>query len=584
MGLKNNDSFSRKTWRLLYPFWFSEEKYWAWGLTVSILTGLGIYVYISVRLNYWSREFYDTFSTLDINEFYHLLGEFAVLASIAIFVFTFKSYLVRLLEIRWRRWLTQKYTNMWLNHHAYYGLQLDGAGTDNPDQRIQQDIYMFTAQTAGLFFTLFREVVLMITFLGVLWSVSGDYTITIGTTPIIIHGYMCWAALIFAIAGTTVSLKIGRPLIRLDYERERCEADFRYSLVRLRENVEGVALYEGEDREEDIFKRRFKEIVSNYYRIVYRMLFINFWTSSYSQVGAIIPALLAAPKVFSGAIKFGGFMQILGAYSYVQSALSFVVDNYAVIAAWKATTQRLLSFAEKADEIRDRQLRGESLIHINQLPKIKDLEITNLHVELPGGEILFDDFHSTFKRGDHTLIIGPSGTGKSTLFRTIAGIWPYGAGEINVPRKDNLMFLPQKPYMPLGTLGEVLCYPNDYHKVPRKQLQHALEKANLTPLALRIDEVNDWSRVLSLGEQQRVAIARVLIQKPDWLFLDEATSAMEEKAEAGLYQVLAKELPKTTLVSIGHRTSLKKFHSHIIKLKRKPQPKVEAGPEILVLE
>jgi len=584
MDPKNNDSFTKRTWKLLYPFWFSEEKYWAWGLSLSILAGIAGYVYLTFRINYWSRDFYNTFTDLDISEFYRLLGVFAYLATMTIATFTIKNYLIQVLEIRWRRWMTQNFTKMWLSHHAYYGLQLSGDGTDNPDQRIQQDINLFTAQTAGLFFVFFREILLMFTFLGVLWALSGEITFSIGSTEIVIQGYMCWAALLIAVVGTFISFKIGHPLIRLDFQQEKREADFRYSLVRLRENVEGVALYEGEERESAIFRRRFKQILRNYYQIIHRMLFVNFWTSGYSQVGAIIPALLAAPKIFGGAIKFGGFMQILGAYRYVQDALSFFVENYPVIASWKATTQRLLSFSEQANFIMDRQLKGESNIHIQRLPKIKNIQINDLHVELPNGEVLFDKFHSTFTRGKHTLIIGASGTGKSTLFRTIAGIWPYGAGDISVPQKDSLMFLPQKPYMPLGTLGEVLCYPNDYHQISFEVFEEVLEKVQLKEFIERVDEINDWSRILSLGEQQRAAIARVLIQKPDWLFLDEATSAMEEKAEAHLYKILEDSLPKTTLVTIGHRSSLKKYHEHVITVKRKPNVQSKIEPEILVLE
>lgn len=584
MSPKNNDSFSKRTWRLFYPFWLSEHKYWAWGLSLSILGLVGVYVYLVLKLNYWSREFYNTFTDLDLQEFYRLLVVFAGLATMTIITFTIKNYLVNVLEIRWRRYMTHQFTQLWLRHHAYYGLQLNGNGTDNPDQRIQQDIHLFTTQTAGLFFAFFREFVLLLAFLGVLWVLSGEITFTLMGVEVVIHGYMCWAALLISVIGTFISVKVGRPLIRLDFQQEKREADFRYSLVRLRENVEGVALYEGEDREDAIFSRRFTSIVHNYYRIIHRMLFVNFWTSGYSQVGAIIPALLAAPKIFGSVIKFGGFMQILGAYRYVQDALSFIVDNFPVIASWKATTQRLLSFAEQATIIRERQLSGESKIHVKRLASLKNVEISDLHVELPNGEILFDDFHCTFTKGKHTLIIGPSGTGKSTLFRTIAGIWPYGAGDIRVPKKDVLMFLPQRPYMPLGTLGEVLCYPNDYQEVPFEVFVETLKKVNLTPLIRRVDDVNDWARVLSLGEQQRVAIARVLIQKPDWLFLDEATSAMEEKAEASLYKVLEEDLPKTTLVTIGHRSSLKKFHDHVITVKRKPHVNPMKEPEILVLE
>ncbi len=564
MVLKMNRSyltFLFQIWtHLVRPYWTSKDRWIAACLLGGHLALMGLFIFITVWLNYWQNDFFTAIQELNSQAFFSLLGYFCILAVFNNIFFMLKAYLLAKLEIRWRQWMTQHFIEGWTSNRRYYALQLKGNGSDNPDQRIADDIFQFITTTLSLSIGLLQQSIMLISFLGILWGLSGTLTIPVGSFSLSIPGYMCWGAILYAIGGTFCSIYLGRPLIRLNYESQKREANFRYSLMRFRENVEGVALYQGEAKEKEIFELRFQDIVDNFNITLTRLIKMYSWNNIYGQISGLYPVLLATPRLFTKQITFGGFMQTLSAFKQVTSCLSFIVDNYTSIASWQATTNRLLEFKLNLETIPPSPL--SHTVHEEEA-----VHVACDHISLPHGAIIKEDLHLTFKKGEDTLITGATGVGKSTLARVMSGLWPYGKGEIKVP-SSSFLFLPQKPYMPLGSLEEVLQYPASH--ASKNEIHTVLEAVGLSAFKSRLQEINDWSRVLSIGEQQRIAIGRALLTKPHWLVLDEATSAMDEASEAQLYRLLRQHLPETTFISIGHRESLKALHVREIRLGENP--------------
>lgn len=550
-------TFIRQVWtHLIRPYWVSEERWIATGLLGGYLVLMGLFIYISVRLNYLNNDLFTALQNLDSPTFFYLLGVFCAVACFSILFFALKFYFLQNLEIRWRKWMTHHLIESWMQERRYYALQLKRDGTDNPDQRIADDIYQFIDKSLNLMLGLFQQTITLMSFLGILWSLSGTLQIPLGSVTLSIPGYMCWGALLYAIAGTFCSFYFGRNLIGLNYELEKREANFRYSLVRFRENVEGIAFYGGEGQEKEVFAKRFSHIIENFHNIIKQMLVMNSWNSFYTQLQHLFPFLLAAPRFFAKEITFGGLTQTMSAFAQVSASLSFIVTNFVGIAGWRATTNRLLEFKQSLENIPPAQLshgtHGKEAIHL-----------ACDYISLPHGALLQENLNFIIQKGEDTLVTGVTGIGKSTLARVIAGLWPYGKGEVNIP-SSSFLFLPQKPYMPLGSLEAVLQYPASQASL--KELHEVLEIIGLGAFIPRLQEVNDWARVLSLGEQQRIALARAFLTKPQWLVLDESTSAMDDTSEAYLYRLLKRRLPQTTFISIGHRESLKAFHIREIRL------------------
>jgi putative ATP-binding cassette transporter len=547
----------RDAWTLVRPYWFSEDR-WAGRGLLAVVVMLNLFiVYINVLLSKWYNLFYNSLQDKDFAAFGSLLLRFSWLAGLFIVAAVYQVYLNQMLQIRWRRWLTDRYLGAWLADGAYYRMQLTSGETDNPDQRIADDLRLFVTGALTLSIGGMRAVVTLVSFLGILWGLSGSVTLPIGggmTVP----GYMVWAALVYAIAGTWLTNLIGRPLVRLNFNQQRYEADFRFSLVRFRENTEGVALYGGEADEMRSFRERFSSVVRNWWDIMRQQKRLTWFTAGYGQAAIIFPILVAAPRYFRGEIPLGALMQTSQAFGQVQDSLSFIVTSYTDIAEWRAVVLRLLGFERALARVRA-ETAVEGVHHGTGVADSLTLDRVNL--ALPGGRSLMEGVSFEIRPGDTALISGLSGAGKSTLFRAIAGIWPFGRGDVRLPRDGHVLFLPQKPYLPIGTLREVVSYPTPLAGVSDAALRQALEAVGLPELVGRLDESAHWALALSPGEQQRIAFARALVQNPEWLFLDEATSALDEETEAGLYGLLRERLPRTTVVSVGHRSTLRAFHA-----------------------
>ncbi len=569
--------FLKDAWFIARPYFRSEEK-WSARILLGVIVLLNLsLVGMDVVLNFWNGAFYDSLQNKDWRAFadllflYHrgkdgsFMPGFSAVATIYIIVAVYRTYLNQWLQIRWRRWLTRGFINDWLADRAYYRISLTtsaaGLGTDNPDQRIAEDLRSFVGDTLSLGLDLLSNIVSLISFVGILWSLSGSIHL-LGLT---IGGYMVWIALIYAIIGTWLTHLVGRPLATLSFRQQRFEADFRFSLVRLRENVEGIALYGGEDDEHAALLTRFSAVVMNWWAIMQRTKMLNALTSGYQQIAVVFPIIVAAPRYFGGQIPLGGLTRTASAFGQVQGAMSWFVSSYASLAAWSATVERLASFQRSIETARAEAGRG---IAITETPD-DSLELRHLHLALPNGKVLIEEDAHRFLRGESVVISGRSGLGKSTLFRAIAGIWPFGEGEIARPKGSHL-FLPQRPYLPLGSLRHVVTYPAAADSASDDAIAEALRKAGLGALAERLGEEHDWSLLLSGGEQQRLAIARALLIRPDWLFLDEATSNLDPEAEAELYQLLKRELPGTTVLSIAHNPGVAVFHDRKITLTASP--------------
>jgi putative ATP-binding cassette transporter len=561
--------FLRDAWALTRPYWSSEDRWRARGLLAAVIVLNLSLVGMTVVLTYWQRAFYNALEAKDAAAFTALLftwheseeggflPSFTVVAALYILIAVYALYLRQALEIRWRRWLTEIYLTQWLEGRAYYRMALTDPETDNPDQRIAEDARMFVAQTLGLGLGLMRSVVTLASFVVVLWSLSGPMTVFGITIP----GYMVWVALVYAVLGTWLAHLIGRPLIRLNFNQQKVEADFRYALVRFRENVEGIALHGGEADEKRGLTTRFRALMENWWSIMTATKRLTLFTVGYQQVASIFPIVVAAPAYFAGRIPLGGLIQTSSAFGQVQDSLSWFVENYSVLTEWRATVERLTGFT-RAVAIARTAGTGPVAAKGPQSALVLD----DVTVSLPDGRVLVRGGQAQVAPGDSVVITGASGSGKSTLFRAIAGIWPFGTGRVALPASGRALFLPQRPYIPLGSLKRAVCYPEDAAAYTDAEVSEALEAAELPHLTARLNDADTWDKRLSGGEQQRLALARALLLKPEWLFLDEATASLDPGAEERLYAKLKERLPGTALVSIAHRPAVAKFHDRALRV------------------
>jgi vitamin B12/bleomycin/antimicrobial peptide transport system ATP-binding/permease protein len=539
-----------------------QERSLAWGLTTALIVINQLQVGISVRLSFWGRDIFNSLQTKDQTTFWHLITVvFAIWATLFVLSNLMEYFLENILKIRWRDYIVERTSGKWLNNGAHYRMGFNGA-TDNPDQRIAEDVRSYINYTYTFSLSLISTLSNLVSFSLILWSIPVQFTIPF--TSIIVPGLPFWCALIYSILGTLVTHWLGRPLIGLDFNQEKREADFRYGLARMREYTEQVALLKGEGAERQFNKQRFSAIVSNYYAIMKQNMKLNTFVWYYYNASTVVPYILMAPAVFADKVKIGEFTQVAGAFNRVEGSMQWFIVRYQTLAAYKAVVDRLTTFGEAINKAN--ALKDTSGINLPSKPS-QDLSIPALALNIPNGETIVNIKDLTFKQGETVLVTGPSGSGKSTMFRAIAGIWPFGQGDIHVPDGKSVMLLPQRPYLPMGTLREAVQYPGLSGDHADAQMNAALAVAKLPKLVGRLDEDANWSQVLSLGEQQRLAIARALITKPDWLFLDEATAALDEPTEAAIYDVLKDNLKYTTIISIGHRSTLIPLHKRRIDLK-----------------
>ena len=553
---------------LITPYWNSEEKKSARLYLAGIITLTIAAVYMTLLLNEWFNSFYSALQNYDSDAVYRGLLRFTGLAFAHIAFAVYSYYLQQRLALRWRKWMTKNYLAKWTGQQMYYRLEMFSQGTaDNPDQRISEDINLFTARTLSFMSGLLRSATTIVCFIFVLWNLSEVLSFSAAGQEIHIYGYLVWTALAYSVLGTWITHKVGHRLVSLNYLQQKLEADFRFSMVRLRETAESVAFYNGAAKEEAFLSNRFMTLLRNTLFIIKKQKQLSWLTNSYAQIAIIFPFVVAVPRYLSQNISLGGLMQIANCFGKVQDAMSYFVDVYASLAEWQSCAERLLSFDKHIAAIeKETEEKSGSLVREETPDRLR---LTDVTISVPAMDEnkrtreIISSAACTIRSGEHVILKGPSGSGKSTLLRTLAGFWPYVKGHISMPASSEMMFIPQKPYIPMGTSAEAASYP--LGTADEEILSPLLVECGLSHLMEKTDTEADWSHILSLGEQQKLAFVRVFLRKPKWVFLDEATSAMDEETEEKMYRLLT-ALPGTTVISIGHRSTLDKWHDRVLRI------------------
>lgn len=555
------------TWELLKLYWQSEEKVSAYVYAFTILLMTVTLVGFEVAFNYWYNGFYNALQAYDFHGTMRLMGVFIILATFFIILQVYRYYVSQLFSLRWRRWLTRQLLGRWLLNHGYYYLENFDVKTDNPDQRIQEDANAIVTNSIDLTVGLVAALTTFPAFVYILWSLSGVLTLNLGALGTFhIYGYLVWVGILYNLIGTLFTFKIGSPLVNLNFEQQRREATFRYSAIDLRSHAEQVALYQGEHHQQDILQSNFKRVLENWYAIILRQKKLLWFTGGFNQAAVLLPMLVALPNYFGKVFLLGGLIQSIKAFGSVQESLSYLVNAFTQIAQWRAISQRLTTFVSHLYEA-EASARKEHQI-VNKTQAENDIAAAKMTIKTAHGEVLLSNINETFLHGNNYVIKGESGIGKSTFLRTLAGIWPYASGEITFPENKQVMFVPQKPYMPMGTLAEAIMFPDKNDPEMEHRLESVMHDCHLDAFIPRLQETAHWSETLSPGEQQRIGFARVLLHKPDWVFLDETTSMLDLANEAHLYKILHERLPNCSVVSVGHHASVDAFHEHVVHMEK----------------
>ncbi|WKA27806.1 ABC transporter ATP-binding protein/permease [Bradyrhizobium roseum] len=565
--MNNTRSTLATVWRIAAPYFSSEDKWAGRGLLAAVIAIELAIVGLNVMFNFWNSRFYNALQDRNWDSFVTEIIFFSVLAATFIALAVYQLYLNQWLQIRWRQWMTKQYLGEWLHQANHYRMQLQGDAADNPDQRMTDDVKLFVDRTLNIGLQLLSSIVTLASFVGILWGLSNAAPLQLFGQEYFIPGYLVWIALIYSVLGTILTHLIGWRLVGIDFRQQQYEADFRFNLVRVRENSEQIALLRGETAERERLLVRFGRVVENWLAIMSRTKKLTAFTASYNQASVIFPYILVAPAYFANKIQLGAVMQTASAFSSVQGALSVFITIYRSFAEWQAVVSRLDGFEVGIASARE-LATGRDGIRVVEAAGHGAIDLKGLALRLPNGTPLVNAEQFSLRKGERTLMTGPSGSGKSTLFRAIAGIWPFGAGSITIPAGATLMLLPQRPYFPTGSLRGAVEYPSTEGSFTDLQISSALEQVGLPRLAAQIGEHGHWNRTLSLGEQQRLGLARALLHAPHYLFLDEATASLDEPSEAALYRLLEETLPQTTIVSIGHRSTLDAFHQRNVSLVR----------------
>lgn len=555
------------TWQLIKAYWRSEQKISAYIFLIVVLIMSMSMVGIDVLLNIWYNGFYDTLQDYNRRSAFDLIWVFLFIAGVYIVLAVYRYYIQSYLGLRWRRWLTEQFLERWLSNRSYYYLENFDKTTDNPDQRIQEDIGLLVTNSLSLFIGIASSLASIFAFIFILWRLSGVLHFHLWNGVVIeVHGYLACIAFIYTAIGTYLTFKIGRPLVKLNFEQQRKEADFRFAAVDLRSHSENVALYRGENQQRGLLDNLMERFLQNWYMIILRQKLLLWFTAGYNQIAIILPLLMAMPNYFNKVFKLGGLLQTTNAFRMVQEALSFLVNSYTQIAEWRAVNQRLITFLNHMYEVE--QSAAEQDYFVVRHHDENKIMVDGINLFTPRGGTLLQNIHQEFVHGKNYLIKGVSGIGKSTFVRALAGIWPYGAGEIILPSKAKMMYLPQRTYMPLGTLKDALLFPDEPSSVPDSILIELLNKCGLPELPSQLHDVSMWSQQFSLGELQRIAFVRVLLQQPDWVFLDESTSSLDMENEKRMYELLKRDLPNCSIISLGHRPSLEAYHDVVIDFEK----------------
>jgi vitamin B12/bleomycin/antimicrobial peptide transport system ATP-binding/permease protein len=558
----------KRFWRTASLFWSRESRSAAWGLSGGLLLVIALLVAAAFAMNLWNRAIFDGLQKKDANAVASLSLIYFILLGVSLGLSIVQTYLRMALQRRWRAWLNNSLVDRWISHGRYYQLNLVRGDHANPEYRIADDVRIATESPVDFVSGITQALLSAITFIAVLWTIGGALVLNLGGMHLHIPGFLVWAAVFYAVIASGAMVLIGSRFVHVSEIKNQTEAEYRYVLTRLRENGESIALIHGEQEERLGVSRSLRKVITAWASVATQTMKTTLISQTSSYIAPVLPIILCAPKFLDGSMSLGQVMQAASAFTTVQAAFNWLVDNYPKMADWTASARRAASLMVALDDLEHAETEQEfDRIVINRGGEEAALRLENLSVRLNDGTAVVGDTDVTIMPGERVLITGDSGSGKSTLVRAIAGLWPWGSGLVQIKRDAKMFLLPQRPYIPIGTLRRVATYPEAAESKSLEDVADVFKRVGLEHLINKVDEDAPWDQTLSGGEKQRVAFARILLHKPDIVVLDEATSALDPKSQMKLMELLTDQ-PNMTLLSIGHRPELESFHTRKIELAR----------------